>query len=253
MAADSLSVEHRGAIAWLNLGVPGPLTLGDVERLAAALATAADDGSTRVAVLGGAGAFARTWDGSALRAGNADPAELRRLSATLQAIAETPLPTIALIDGDATGAGLDLALVCDVRLAADDARFGFPEAGAGQLPLGGGAARLARLAGRSTAARVLLTGDTLNAGEALACGLVSGVYAGGRLMAEAERLAAVIAARGPIAVQFAKEAVARGPEMPLDQALRFETDLTIILQTTGDRAEGVQAFVEKREPRFRGE
>jgi enoyl-CoA hydratase/carnithine racemase len=140
-----------------------------------------------------------------------------------------------------------------VRLAAEGARFGFPDSVSGVPPIAGGVARLARLAGRGTALRLLLTGETIGTDEALACGLVSGVHPPGRLHAEAERLASVIASRGPIATRYAKEAVSRGTEMPLDQALRFETDLTIILQATADRAEGIRAFAEKRLPRFGGQ
>lgn len=256
MAATRIAVERRGAVVRLALADAGGRDLAPdvVAGLADTLAEFADDPAVRVAVLDGAGGlFGRDWDWGAVHAANGDPVELRRLCATFQAIADTSLPLIAALDGDAVGAGLGLALVCDVRLAAAGARFGFPTSSGGLLPLGGGAARLARTAGRATALRLLLTGELLSAADALACGLVSGVYPPDRLATETERLADVIATRGPLAVRYAKEAVARGAEMPLDQALRFETDLTIILQTTVDRAEGVRAFVEKRPPSFSGQ
>ncbi len=247
MPEAGLTIERRGSLAIVSYD-GDRLTLDLCVHLADVLAGLADDASVRVALLG-RGLFALRWD----RDGIAGPDDLRRLSATVQAIAETPLPLIGVIDGDAFDAGFELALACDVRLAADRARFGFPDSTAGLPPLAGGAARLVRLAGRATASFMLLTGESLAAHEALACGLVSGAYPQERLADEAERLANAIAARGPIAVRYAKEAVSRGAEMPLDQALRFETDLTVILQTTRDRAEGVAAFAEKREPRFRGE
>ena len=99
---------------------------------------------------------------------------------------------------------------------------------------------------------MILTGEAVDAQEALRIGLVSQVTPRGSLLAEAEALAGRIADRGPIAVRYAKEAVSRGLDMTLEQALRYETDLTIILQTTEDRAEGVRAFLEKRTPQFKG-
>jgi enoyl-CoA hydratase/carnithine racemase len=99
---------------------------------------------------------------------------------------------------------------------------------------------------------MLLAGERIDAATALAWGLVNVVTPRGTAKAEAKRIAAAICERGPLAVRYAKEAVVRGLDMPLDQALRYETDLTVILQTTSDRAEGVRAFLEKRAPRFEG-
>jgi enoyl-CoA hydratase/carnithine racemase len=99
---------------------------------------------------------------------------------------------------------------------------------------------------------MILTGEPIDAADALRIGLVSVLVPRDRLLAEAETIATRIAERGPLAVRYAKEAITRGLEMPLEQALRFETDLTIILQTTEDRAEGVRAFLEKRNAEFKG-
>jgi enoyl-CoA hydratase len=161
-------------------------------------------------------------------------------------------PVICALNGDATSAGLELALACDVRLAAQGARFTLPETAQGLIPMAGGTQRLARLVGRAHALRLLLLAEPIDAEEALRIGLVSAVFPPDNLIAEAEALAGRMASRGPIALRYAKEAVRRGLEQPLDQALRFETDLTVILQTTEDRAEGVRAFLEKREPKFKG-
>lgn len=161
-------------------------------------------------------------------------------------------PVIALIEGDAIGAGLELALACDVRIAAEHATFAMPGLAAGAVPEGGGTQRLPRLVGHAKAAEMILLGEPIDAASALACGLVNRVAPRDEARAVAERLAQTMASRGPIALRYAKEAINRGLDMPLEQALRYETDLTVILQTTTDRNEGVRAFLEKRPPHFEG-
>jgi enoyl-CoA hydratase/carnithine racemase len=161
-------------------------------------------------------------------------------------------PVIACIQGAAIGAGLELALACDLRIAAEGATFAICDVAEGRVSDGGATQRLPRLIGRGKAFEMILLGEPLDARAALACGLVSAVVPGDALDAHARALAERIAAQGPIAVRYAKEAVLRGLDMPLEQALRYETDLTVILQTTADRSEGVSAFLEKRPPKFRG-
>jgi enoyl-CoA hydratase len=161
-------------------------------------------------------------------------------------------PVIACIQGDAIGAGLELALACDIRVASDAATFAITDVAAGRVPSAGATQRLPRLIGRGKASEMILLGQPLDAQAALACGLVSAVVPSADLAAHARALAERIAAQGPIAVRYAKESMLRGLDMPLEQALRYETDLTVILQTTADRAEGVSAFLEKRPPQFEG-
>jgi enoyl-CoA hydratase/carnithine racemase len=170
-------------------------------------------------------------------------------SVRLSFIESMARPVICAIEGEAAGTALELALACDIRACSETARFAV---GASALPGGGMTQRLPRLVGRGEALCFLLLGETIDAAEALRIGLVSAVHPQKRLREEAEALAARMAERGPIAVRYAKEAVRAGLELPLDQALRFETDLTVILQTTADRAEGVRAFIEKRPARFEG-
>lgn len=183
------------------------------------------DAGTRVVVLGGVPA----WETNA---------------AGLRALELSVLPTIFAFDGELSGTAAEVALHCDIRVCGASASF---VAGAP------GSRRLLRLIGEEGTVTVIRSGGRLDATAALATGLVSEVAEAGIVLDAARRLAAVIASRGPIATQLAKEAIWRGLEMPLAQALRFETDLTLLLQTTKDRAEGVAAFLEKRPPRFTGE
>lgn len=153
-----------------------------------------------------------------------------------------PVPLIASIEGDLSGAGGVLAIGCDIRVAAPSA----------VLTAGGvGSRRMLRLLGEKRSVAVLERGGRLDGRAAFEIGLVTAVS--DDPYGEALRLARVIASRGPIATRFAKEAAWRGLELPLEQALRFETDLTVLLQSTKDRAEGVRAFLEKRAAAFTGD
>jgi enoyl-CoA hydratase/carnithine racemase len=249
----------QGPIASLRLvraKAGNPIDRLFLEELDEACAVINDDQDARVVLLSAEGdVFSNGWDASELSPEAFDAAEWRRRweqsppFASLESIGQ---PVICALGGDAISAGLELALACDVRIAAEGARFALPETGHGLLPMAGGTQRLARLVGRGEALRLVLLGETIDAREALRIGLVSAVVPRDRLLAEAEALAQRMASRGPLALRYAKEAVRRGLEQPLDQALRFETDLTVILQTTEDRAEGVRAFMEKREPKFKG-
>lgn len=169
------------------------------------------------------------------------------------AIASIDRPVIAAINGDALGQGLELALSCDIRLASDKARLGFPQVAQGLIPFDGGTQRLPRIVGKGKALELILTAGTITAEEALEIGLVSKVVGGANLAAEAEALARTIAAKGPIALRFIKEAVNKGLDLTLDQGLRLEADLYFLLHTTADRTEGITAFLKKRPPKFKGQ
>lgn len=254
----SLALEQKGHIRYLTLSRPSQGNIVDadlLDDLAAAAIRVNDDEDAYVAVLtGDDDVFCLGWDASLLQ--DETPVQWARrqkvLSDAFSCLNTLAKPVIAAISGDALSAGLEMALACDVRVAAAEARFGLPETGFGLIPMGGGTQRLARAVGRAKALELVLTGEIIDAEEALRIGLVSRVVPRDALSAEATTLAERIASRGPIAVRYAKEAVLRGIEMPLEQALRYETDLTIILQTTEDRAEGVRAFLDKRKPDFKG-
>jgi enoyl-CoA hydratase/carnithine racemase len=234
---DNDRIDRTGGVArvkldWVCLGADETRSL---ERICDSLR---DDAAVRAVVIEMTGG----WDIALEETG--DP---------LGWLAEQPQPVIAAVSGRVSGGGLALALASDLRVAADDARFAVTELTAGRLPAGGVIARLTRLIGPGNAGWMLLGGEPIGAQDALRVGLVSEVVPAGQLPERAQAIAARIAERGPLAVRYAKEAVRRGLEMPLEQALRFETDLTVILQTTADRAEGVRAFMEKRAPEFKGE
>jgi len=168
------------------------------------------------------------------------------------AIAGIDRPVIAAINGDALGVGLELALSCDIRLASSKARFGLPQLAQGLIPMDGGTQRLPRIVGRGKALEMLLTAEAINAQEALEIGLVNKIISDEKLVSEVQALAETIAARGPIAIRYIKEAVNKGLDMTLEQGLRLEADLYFLLHTTVDRTEGIRAFLEKRPPGFKG-
>jgi enoyl-CoA hydratase/carnithine racemase len=260
VGARSISLDIRGHIARLTLCRPERANAIDpslVRELQDACEAIAGNDGVRAVLLAAEGeVFSRGWDWEALAGEGGDPvAALRAQGVPVDpfgCLAELAKPVVCAVNGDASGAGLELALACDVRIATQEATFALPDIIIGVLPLAGGTQRLPRLIGRGAALEMILTGEPLNAHEALRLGLVGAVVPRERLAAEAEAIVSRIAERGPLAVRYAKEAVSRGLEMPLEQALRYETDLTIILQTTEDRAEGVKAFLEKRKPEFKG-
>ena len=164
-----------------------------------------------------------------------------------------PQPIIAAIRGFALGGGLELALACDIRIAAEDAQLGLTEVNLGIIPGGGGTQRLPRVVGRGKALEMILTGARMTADEALRIGLVERVVPVALLIPAALALARAMADKAPIALRYAKEAVVSGLGMSLADGLRLENDLSTLLRTTEDRAEGARAFVEKRKPKWSGQ
>lgn len=250
MPDTAVAIDRHDYLARVTLPVRSwsSVSRSSVDALARACNMIRDDDSVRAVILTGEGsAFCGDWSHTVTEE---EEQAAGGEAGAFEPLATLPQPVIAAVNGPAHGAALELALAADVRIAAEGATFLLCEGE--YLPLAGGLTRLSRAVGRATASWMALTGATLSAEEALTAGLVSAVLPPGELQTEAERLAAAIASRGPIAVRFAKEALRHGPDLTLPQALRYELDLTIILQTTADRAEGVAAFAEKRPPEFTG-
>lgn len=166
-----------------------------------------------------------------------------------QALAALRQPTIAVLQAGAYGGGLELAMACDLRVAADTVRLGMPEVGIGTLPGWGGTARLVSLVGPARAKRLVLTGELLDAQTALQWGLVDELAPPEKVRATAERLAALISSRGPVAVQLAKQVLAHATPANVEALESFAGALSA---ATDDRDEGIQAFRERRTPRFLG-
>ncbi|MCS5656828.1 MAG: enoyl-CoA hydratase-related protein [Dehalococcoidia bacterium] len=176
---------------------------------------------------------------------------LRNLQAA-SAIAAIQVPVIVAINGDAMDHGLELAIAGDIRVAVSHAKFGVTDLAGGVFPWDGATQRLPRLIGPGWARDMILTSRIIDAEQALAVGLVSRVVDSERLMEETLTLAETILAGGPIAARYAKEAVSHGMDLTLDQGLRLEADLNVLLQSTTDRAEGLGSFLEKRPPKYTG-
>ncbi|MBI2217827.1 MAG: enoyl-CoA hydratase/isomerase family protein [Candidatus Rokubacteria bacterium] len=178
--------------------------------------------------------------------------ETRRRVEFRQVMDRCPQPIIAAIRGYALGGGLELALACDIRIAADDAQLGLTEINLAIIPGGGGTQRLPRLIGRGKALEMILTGMRVRGDEAFRLGIVERVVPAAEVLSAARELAHTLASKAPIALRYAKEAVVKGLELPLADGLRIEQDLSTLLRTTEDRLEGARAFLEKRRPKWTG-
>ena len=248
-----IDLEISGPVALLTLrGEDESNRVGGAmgEDLAATVEWVRDDEDVRVLVVTGEGSVFSTGTEEAVGEVRGGVGGLPGASGHIAGLA---IPVIAALNGDARGLGLELALTCDLRVASEEAVFAMDQIRYGMMPWDGGTQRLPRLVGRGRGAAMVLTGMEVDAARALEMGLVHALFPRESVVEEALGLAQKIARHAPVALEYAKETINKGLDMTLDQGLRLEQDLTVILQSTADRAEGIGSFLEKRKPEYRGE
>ena len=261
MHGEAVLYLKKDGVAWVTLNNPqaqNRVNLRMCTELRGVCEAIAQDDDVRLAVITGAGENFCAGDEEEPPGLSSDASveqiraylDLRRAASLLGGVEK---PLIAAINGDALGHGLELALACDIRVAASDVKLGMTQIRQGTIPWDGGTQRLPRIVGRAWATDMLLNGRIVDAEEALRIGLVHQVLPPEDMSGRLEQMASTMAALAPIATRYAKEVVLKGMDMTLEQGLRLETDLNVILQTTRDRAEGVASFLERREPTYTGE
>jgi enoyl-CoA hydratase len=257
---ETIELEREGPVAIVRLNRPKVLNALNVlmiHELADAFDELETDESIRVAILTGAGerAFAAGADiGELSSLPNVRAAYdfIRFGQGVTLAMGRARFPIIAAVNGFALGGGCELAMACDMRIAADSAKFGQPEVNLGLMPGYGGTQRTTRLAGRGMAMYLCLTGETIGADEALRAGLVEKVVPAAELMSEAKRIAKLIAERAPLAITATKRTIDDGAALSLASALEIEALNFASLIESADFQEGTKAFLEKRRAEFSG-
>ena len=256
---ENIIFETDGALATLTINRPekrNAINNATVEEINKALDQLESNSELRVVILTGAGDKAFVAGADIYELDKRDTlrgrTDTRRRQEVYTRLEQLEIPSIAAINGWALGTGLELALVCTLRIASSAVKLGQPEVQLGIIPGAGGTFRLPRLVGLGKAMEMILTGEPVTADEALSMGLVNRVVAPEKLMDEAKILAETIIARPKLAVQYAKEAVLRCSEGALNQGLAHESYLHALSCGTEDKKEGVTSFLEKREAKFRG-
>ena len=259
MSYQNLLVESRDGVAFVTINRPDKLNaLNDatVAEIDAAFAAIAADPATRGVVLTGAGEKAFVAGADIAELATQSPVDGKERSIrgqrVLDRIERLGKPVIAAVNGFALGGGCELAMACHVRVASENARLGTPEVKLGIMCGYAGTQRLPRLVGKGRALEMLLTGEMVDAAEALRIGLVNRVVPRDKLLAEAEGLMRKMLANGPVSLRFTLEAVNDGLETGFDEAERQEATLFGLICTTEDMKEGTKAFLDKRPARFQG-
>lgn len=259
MPYTNLRVEKKTGVALVTVHRPEKLNALDdktIEELGAAFDDLAADASVGGVLLTGAGgkAFVAGADIGELSAQTPVEGRERALRGqrVFDRIAALGKPVVAVVNGFALGGGCELAMACHVRVASENAKLGTPEVKLGLMCGYAGTQRLPRLVGKGRALEMLLTGEMIDAGEALRAGLVNHVFPQESLLAEAEALLRKMLANGPLSLRLTLDAVNAGLEMPFAEAERHEATLFGLLCATEDMKEGTQAFLEKRPPQFKG-
>jgi enoyl-CoA hydratase/3-hydroxyacyl-CoA dehydrogenase len=256
---ETVKMEREESTLWIILNRPHRLnTFNEVlmEELADALDTAEKDPSVKCLVITGEGDRSFSAGLDLTMVPKATPVKAEEVSRAGQKlfgrIEEIPKPVIAAINGFALGGGLELALACDFRIAAEHAELGSPEINIGIIPGWGGTQRLVRNVGLTKAKEMVMLGNALKADEALKIGLVNKVVHYDKLKEETAALAKRLCEEPPIALKYAKHALNFGSQVPLDVGLRLESGLLALLFSTEDLKEGLEAFMSKRKPEFKG-
>ncbi len=251
----NLLLDTKERVAVLTVNRPAALNALDpdtIRELGTALRQLEEDRDVHVVVLTGAGDKAFIAGGDISVMVSLGPLEAREAARSAQKlfcqIEKMPKVVIAAINGYALGGGCELAMACDIRLAAESAKIGQPEVNLGIIPGWAGTQRLPRLVGKGVAKQMLLTGEMISARRAQAIGLVNEVYPDDELLSAARELAVRIAAKPQVAVRLIKEAVDNGLEMSSERAFEYEADLFGLCFATEDQKEGMNAFLQKRPP-----
>ena len=258
MSYTSILLEQEGAVASVTVNRPdkrNALNAAVRAEILDALDMLRNDETVRVVLFTGAGDRAFVAGADIQEFADRTPLEQRSAMAgrrVFDEIAAFPKPTIAVINGLALGGGCELALACDLRIAAETARLGQPEINLGLIPGGGGTQRLPRLVGYGQTMRLVLTGELIDAAEAHRIGLVEMVFPAGELRSHAAKLAEQIASKSPVAVRMAKAAIRSAAEAPMAAGLAYETEMFLACFASEDKREGIEAFFAKRPPAFLG-
>jgi enoyl-CoA hydratase len=256
--SESVLFDREGRVAILTINRPEKLNALNQQvrdEVLAHLAAIEADESLGLVIVTGAGEKSFIAGADIAEFEGRSPFDQRQAMASpriFDVMAGFPKPVIAMINGFCLGGGCELALSCDLRLASDRARFGQPEIKLGLIPGGGGTQRLPRQVGLGHAMRLILTGEMIDAAEAKAIGLVELVYPHQELRAKTLELAHEIAGKSPLTLRVAKEAMRASQRMALEEGISYERDLFCLCFSTEDKAEGVAAFLGKRQPAWKG-
>ena len=253
----NIRIDVSESIATLTIDRPAvknALNLETVRECTAALEALAGDAGAGVLIVtgGGESSFVSGADINDIRARTGTDGLAAINSSLFAQVERFPRPTIAAINGYALGGGCELALACDIRVAADSAKFGQPELGLGIIPGAGATQRLPRIVGLGWAKHLVLTGDIIDAKQALEIGLVTAIMPAAQLQVRARELARRILRQGPLAARLAKLALNASARVDLDSGLLIETLAQAICYDSADKKEGTGAFLEKRKPKFSG-